>query len=101
MEEIESLCVLLTVVGQTFDARAHMDVYFSRMKELTRSVNVSSRMQYMLQVCIFIFCDPFLDLALFLRMSLSCVIANGFHVTKLQLHRRSPKYMKGYVYLLF
>ena len=49
MEEIESLCVLLTVVGQTFDARAHMDVYFSRMKELTRSGNVSSRMQFMLR----------------------------------------------------
>ena len=52
-EEIESLCKLLTTVGQILDtnkARAHMDVYFSRMKELTRSGNVSSRMQYMLQV---------------------------------------------------
>lgn len=51
-EEIESLCKLLTTVGQLLDtakARAHMDVYFSRMKELTRSGNVSSRMQYMLQ----------------------------------------------------
>ncbi|KAL0578929.1 hypothetical protein V5O48_003077 [Marasmius crinis-equi] len=51
-EEIESLCTLLTTVGQSLDtpkARAHMDVYFSRMKELTRSLNVSSRMQSMLQ----------------------------------------------------
>ncbi|KAK0459137.1 armadillo-type protein [Desarmillaria tabescens] len=51
-EEIESLCKLLTTVGQLLDtskARAHMDVYFSRMKELTKSPNVSSRMQFMLQ----------------------------------------------------
>lgn len=52
-EEIESLCKLLTTVGAILDtpkARAHMDVYFSRMKELTKSQNVSSRMQFMLQV---------------------------------------------------
>ncbi|PBK74051.1 ARM repeat-containing protein [Armillaria solidipes] len=51
-EEIESLCTLLTTVGQLLDttkARAHMDVYFSRMKELTKSLNVSSRMRFMLQ----------------------------------------------------
>lgn len=53
-EEIESLCKLLTTVGALLDtpkARAHMDVYFSRMKELTKSPNVNSRMQFMLQVC--------------------------------------------------
>jgi translation initiation factor 4G len=53
-EEIESLCKLLTTVGSSLDtakARAHMDVYFSRMKELTKSPNVTSRMQFMLQVC--------------------------------------------------
>ncbi|KAF9031242.1 hypothetical protein BDZ89DRAFT_1101175 [Hymenopellis radicata] len=51
-EEIESLCKLLATVGEMLDtqkARAHMDVYFSRMKELRKSSNVSSRMQYMLQ----------------------------------------------------
>ncbi|KAF7969628.1 hypothetical protein HWV62_26809 [Athelia sp. TMB] len=51
-EEIESLCKLLSTVGALLDtpkARAHMVVYFSRMKELTRSGNVSSRMQFMLQ----------------------------------------------------
>ncbi|KAF8070722.1 armadillo-type protein [Lyophyllum atratum] len=51
-EEIESLCKLLTTVGAILDtpkARAHMDVYFSRMKELTKSQNVSARMQFMLQ----------------------------------------------------
>ncbi|KAL5483163.1 hypothetical protein ACEPAI_8392 [Sanghuangporus weigelae] len=52
-EEIESLCKLLSTVGQALDtskARGHMDVYFTRMKELARSSNVSSRrMQLMLQ----------------------------------------------------
>ncbi|KAG0708593.1 hypothetical protein DFH29DRAFT_987076 [Suillus ampliporus] len=51
-EEIESLCQLLKTAGQLLDtpkARAHMDVYFTRMKELGKSLNVSSRMQFMLQ----------------------------------------------------
>ncbi|KAK7049437.1 hypothetical protein VNI00_006042 [Paramarasmius palmivorus] len=51
-EEIESLCTLLTTVGQVLDtaqAKAHMDVYFSRMKELTRSAKVRPQMQSMLQ----------------------------------------------------
>ena len=53
-EEIESFCKLLATVGSMLDtqkARAHLDVYFSRMKELTKSLNVTPRMQYMLQVC--------------------------------------------------
>ena len=56
-EEIESLCKLLTTVGQILDtpkARAHMDVYFSRIKELTKSPNVNSRMRFMLQVRCFL-----------------------------------------------
>ncbi|KAJ8582154.1 ARM repeat-containing protein [Rhizopogon salebrosus TDB-379] len=51
-EEIESLCQLLTTAGQLLDtpkARAHMDVYFTRMRELGKSTNVSLRMQFMLQ----------------------------------------------------
>ncbi|KAF7297932.1 MI domain-containing protein [Mycena chlorophos] len=51
-EEIESLCKLISTVGSLLDtpkARAHMDVYFSRMKELSKSKSVSSRMQFMLQ----------------------------------------------------
>ena len=54
-EEIESLCQLLKTVGQQLDvpkARAHMDVCFTRMKELRKSLNVSQRMQLMLQVTI-------------------------------------------------
>ncbi|KAI0079837.1 hypothetical protein K474DRAFT_1658664 [Panus rudis PR-1116 ss-1] len=50
-EEIESLCKLMTTVGQLLDtpkARAHMDVYFTRMKELAKSPNVNSRMTFML-----------------------------------------------------
>ena len=52
-EEIESLCRLLTTVGRLLDnpkARAHMDIYFTRMKELGKSSNVAPRMQFMLQV---------------------------------------------------
>lgn len=51
-EEIESLCKLLSTVGQLLDtqkARAHLDIYFTRMNELCRSPNVNSRMQFMLQ----------------------------------------------------
>ena len=46
---------LLTTVGLFLDtqkARAHMDVYFLRMKKLTKSLYVMSRMQFMLQVCV-------------------------------------------------
>ncbi|KIJ15614.1 hypothetical protein PAXINDRAFT_114833 [Paxillus involutus ATCC 200175] len=51
-EEIESLCQLLKTVGQQLDvpkAWADMDVYFARMKELRKDLNVSPRMQFMLQ----------------------------------------------------
>ena len=63
-EEIESLCKLLSTVGGILDtqkARAHMDVYFSRMKELTKSPHVTSRMQFILQVSVFLFhCNMYL-----------------------------------------
>ena len=52
-EEIESLCRLLTTVGKLLDnpkARAYMDIYFTRMKELGKNNNVTPRMQFMLQV---------------------------------------------------
>ncbi|KIJ15655.1 hypothetical protein PAXINDRAFT_99504 [Paxillus involutus ATCC 200175] len=54
-KEIESLCQLLKTAGQQLDvpkARAHMDVYFARMKELCKSLNVSPRVQFTLQVMI-------------------------------------------------
>jgi translation initiation factor 4G len=56
-EEIESLCKLLITVGSLLDtvkARAHLDVYFSRMRELTKNKNVNARMVFMLQVCVYI-----------------------------------------------
>jgi len=80
-EDIESLCQLLKTAGQLLDtpkARAHMDVYFTRMKELGKSTNVSSRMQFILQVC-----DEsrlpghYTDSPLWCRMLLSCVNRNG------------------------
>jgi len=52
-EEIESLCRLLVTVGKVLDhpkARAHMNIYFTRMKELGKSRNVAPRMQFMIQV---------------------------------------------------
>ncbi|KAH9072749.1 ARM repeat-containing protein [Lactarius deliciosus] len=51
-EGIESLCKLLITVGSLLDtpkARAHLDVYFSRMRELTKNKNVNARMVFMLQ----------------------------------------------------
>ncbi|KIJ15656.1 hypothetical protein PAXINDRAFT_133790 [Paxillus involutus ATCC 200175] len=54
-EEIEGLCQLLKTVGQQLDvpkARAYMDVYFARMKVLSKSLNVSPRVQFTLQVMI-------------------------------------------------
>ncbi|QRW12604.1 eukaryotic translation initiation factor 4G [Ceratobasidium sp. AG-Ba] len=51
-EEIESLCKLLTTVGQSLDtakAKTHMDIYFERMSEMARGNNINSRMQFMLQ----------------------------------------------------
>ena len=52
-EEIKSLCQLLRTIGRLLNvpkAHAHMDVYFSRMKELGKSNNVSPHMEFMLQV---------------------------------------------------
>ncbi|KAL1736423.1 armadillo-type protein [Schizophyllum commune] len=51
-EGIESLCKLLTTVGELLDTlrgHAHMDVYFARMKELTKKPTVSSRLRFLLQ----------------------------------------------------
>ncbi|KIO22665.1 hypothetical protein M407DRAFT_27848, partial [Tulasnella calospora MUT 4182] len=50
-EEIESLCKLLTTVGQALDtpkAKGHMDIYFGRMQMLADNPHVASRIRYML-----------------------------------------------------
>ena len=52
-EDIESLCRLLVTVGHAMDnerARDHMNVYFSRMAELVKNNNISSRIRFMVQV---------------------------------------------------
>ena len=93
-EEIESLCKLLATVGQLLDtqkARAHMDVYFSRMKELTK--NVSSRMQFMLQVMFHVLILATRTNVRF-RMSSKCVSVIGLAVTPSPLLRRSHRYTK-------
>ncbi|KAG8949381.1 hypothetical protein FRC04_008616 [Tulasnella sp. 424] len=49
-EEIESLCTLLTTVGQTLDtpkAKGHMNIYFGRMQILVDNPNVALRIRYM------------------------------------------------------
>ncbi|KAG8750063.1 hypothetical protein FRC12_013090 [Ceratobasidium sp. 428] len=54
-EEIESLCELFRIIGQSLDtpkARTHMDIYFERMQEMARGSHISLHMQFMLQVCI-------------------------------------------------
>ncbi|KAJ7146972.1 armadillo-type protein [Mycena epipterygia] len=51
-EEIESLCKLISTVGLLLDtpkARAHMDVYFSRMEALSKSDKINSRLQVILK----------------------------------------------------
>lgn len=53
--EVEALCTLLTTAGHLFDtvkARAHMDVYCSRMRELVKNPNTNSRMRSILQVSV-------------------------------------------------
>jgi translation initiation factor 4G len=52
-EDIESLCKLLSTVGKLLEtqrAGPYMDIYFARMRELSKNPKVSSRMQYMLLV---------------------------------------------------
>jgi MIF4G domain len=84
-EEIESLCKLLSTVGSLLDtqkARAHLDVYFSRMKELTKNKNVNSRMIFMLQVSgtMIFYVHHQHRLVPFLRMSSNSVNVDGFPV---------------------
>ena len=60
-EEIKSLRELLFTVGSLLDtpkARAHLDVYFSRMRELTKNKNVNARTVFILQVCVYIPVHP-------------------------------------------
>ena len=52
-EEVESLCRLLVTVGRLLDtpkARAHVDIYFTRIKELRKRNGVAPRVQFILQV---------------------------------------------------
>ena len=52
-EVIKSLCKLLSTVGWLMDtakAKAHMDLYFLRIKEMHKSPNISPRMRFLLLV---------------------------------------------------
>ncbi|KAJ2913532.1 hypothetical protein MD484_g6881, partial [Candolleomyces efflorescens] len=51
-EKLESLCILLTNVGALLDtpkARLQMDDYFSQIREVAHRLDLSPRMQFMLQ----------------------------------------------------
>ena len=98
-EEIESLCKLLAIVGSLLDtpkARAHLNVYFSRMRELTKSPNVNSRMQFMLQVCrsSFLYVSICAHTSYLYRTSSNSVTGNGWLEQQLLLLRRSPRFTK-------
>jgi len=97
-EEIESLCKLLTTVGSLLDtqkARAHLDVYFSRMRELTKNKNVNSRMIFMLQVSIpSLLCFRPSQIDVVFRMSSSSGNVDGFLVMPSLPPRRLLKSMK-------
>ena len=57
-EDIESLCRLLITVGQAMDnerARDHMNVYFTRMAELVKNININTRIRFMVQVSCVLF----------------------------------------------
>jgi len=96
-EEIMSLCELLRTVGSLLDtkkARAHLDVYFSRMRKLTKNKNVNTRMMFMLQVSV-----PSLlgfwptQIGVIFRMSPSSENVDGFLVTPSLPPRRLLKFM--------
>jgi len=96
-EEIESLCKLLATVGSHLDtpkARAHLDVYFSRMRELTKSPNVNLRLQFMLQVCRSSFLYVFIcaHTSHFYRTLSNSVTGNGWLEQPLLLLQQSPRF---------
>ena len=52
-DEIQSLCKLFTTIGlilDTIKALAHMDVYFSRIKQITHCQKIRPHLRFMLQV---------------------------------------------------
>jgi translation initiation factor 4G len=88
-DDIESLCKLLTTVGPQLDtpkARNHMDIYFSRIRDMTKpGAKVSSRMQFMLLVSLSIcFCQIVNIYAVGFRMCLSFANVSGYLVTRLR-----------------
>jgi hypothetical protein len=104
-EEIESLCKLLTTVGQILDTNqssrpygclllAHEGADTECQRQLTYAIYVTSMHSRFLWI-------HFLTYIFYPRMSSSSVNANGFHVTRSQLRRRSHRSMKGYVYYYF
>jgi hypothetical protein len=85
--QIEFLCKLLVTVGSildTGDARAYMDVYISRMKELTRGPILAPRIRFMFQVNSLLSPPAVIVLPARDRMRLSFENVNGFLVVPKQ-----------------
>jgi translation initiation factor 4G len=77
--EIESLCKLLTTIGQSFDnprTQSHMDTCFEQMQKMVDRGNVNSHMRSMLLVgtTSVILCRLLTTIS---RISLSCVLDDG------------------------
>ena len=52
LDEVECLCKLLTSIGKLIDhqkAKAHMDEYFSRIKDMSTNEKLPLRVRFMLQ----------------------------------------------------
>ncbi|KAJ8078153.1 hypothetical protein PM082_000359 [Marasmius tenuissimus] len=88
-EDLESLCVLLTTVGPTLDnprARAHVDAYFSRMREVMNNPAVSQRIVFMLQ--------DVMDLRARRRTNKGAIVGNPLS-RRTAVVRKPPKLKKG------
>ena len=87
-EAIENLCKLLTTIGQTLDtgkARIHMNVYVSRMDQLTECQNIRPRFRFMLQVGLSVWRQSLLLASRNdYRTSWNYEVVNGFRVTQLR-----------------
>lgn len=88
-EDIESTCKLLTTVGAVME-RNHssaLDVFFDRLKDLSKSPNINSRMRFMVLVCV-----PPRRRTDQYRTSWSCVETDGSCVTLTVEYRPSLKF---------
>ena len=93
-EGIEGLCRLLMTVGGLLSsgkARFHVDSYLARVKELAKSRNVTSRVQFIVQVSSMVYARPMFYLYPPPRILSSCMNASGFQGIKSPLQPCIPR----------